>query len=80
MVNRYMVNHGVAEWGPIEADSVEVAWLERQDRPIVGTPEPVQRLVFRTGTGEVVAEYPPDYGWRLIPDPGTLFPMPDRRS
>ena len=63
MVNRYMVNHGIVEFGPIEADSVKV-----EDCPVEGLYQQGARLrlVFRLG-GEIVAEYPPEYGWRTFP-------------
>ena len=63
MANRYMVNHGIVEFGPIEADSVKV-----EHCPVEGLDNSVgrPRLVFRVN-GEIVADYPPEYGWRIFP-------------
>lgn len=56
MPNSYMVNHGIKELGPVVADSVKVETSLATRRP---------RLLFHRD-GKVVADYPPEYGWRVI--------------
>ena len=64
----YYVEHDGKEWGPIEADEVDVESLLVKNSGGYGDYR--HRLVFRQDE-KIVAEYPEQYGYRITQQEGS---------